>query len=272
MRELGYVDGKNVVIETRFGDSQPERLPNLVAELVRLRVDVIVATGSPVYRVLRDVNIPIVVTVTADPVIDGLAVNLARPGGNFTGLTDTATLLGPKHLELLRSATPGLRCVGVMMNPDNSAHQGQLQSLMLKGQTFGLRVVTATAATLAGIGSGFSSLARQGADAVILFGDTFFAQHWQQIAKAALKNRMPSIALPHEYVQAGGLMSYGPDFDDNFRRAASYVDKILKGAKPGEMPFQQPTRYVFAINRKTARALGLTVPQKLLLRADEVIE
>jgi putative ABC transport system substrate-binding protein len=160
----------------------------------------------------------------------------------------------------------------VLLNPDNGSHQPQLQGLILAAQKIGVQVVKASAATAADIESGFVSLARERAGALMLFGDTFFTQQLQQIAQGAVKHRMPSIYLPREYAQAGGLMSYGPDFVDNFRRAATYVDKILKGAKPGELSFEQPTRYLFAINLRTAKALGLRVPQTLLLRADEVIE
>lgn len=272
MRELGYVEGKNLVIEARFGDSEPERLPGLAAELMQLRVDVIVATGSPVYRALLKTSIPVVVTVTADPIIEGFATSLARPGGNFTGLSDTAAVLGPKHLELLTSIAPQLTRIGVLSNPDNGSHPSQLQGVKVAAQKLGIQVITASAASVVDIESAFVSLARQRAEAVILFGDTFFTQQLQQIARIAIANRMPSIYLPREYVQAGGLMSYGPDFADNFRGAASYVDKILGGAKPAELPFQQPTRYLLAINLKTAKVLGLTVPQTLLLRADQVIE
>ena len=273
MRELGYVEGKNLVIEARFADSEVQRLPDLAAELVRLKVEVIVATGSPVYRALRLANtaIPIVVTVTADPMTAGLAASLARPGGNFTGVSDTAAVLGPKHLELLMSAVPQLARVGALLNPSNDSHRNQLQGLTLAARKVGVRVVTASAATLADIEPAFASLARERTDACMLFGDTFFTQEIQQIAQTAGKHRMPSIYPPREYARAGGLMSYGSDFADNFRRAATFVDRILKGTKPGELPFEQPTRYFLAINIKTAKTLGLNIPQTLLLRADEVI-
>ena len=273
MRELGYVDGKNVAIEARFGDGKIDRLPGIAAELVRLKVDVIVATGSAVYRVLqRATTIPIVITVTADPMIDNLAASLSRPGGNFTGLTDTAADLGPKQIELVTAVVPQLSRVGVLLNPDNMSHPAQLKRLMLAAQNVGVQVVLAEAGTAAEIEPGFALLARERANGVILFGDTFYVQQLQLIAQAALKHRVASIYTIHEYAQAGGLMSYGADLVDNFRRAAIYVDKILKGAKPGELPFEQPTRYSLAINVKTAKALGLTVPQSLLLRADEVIQ
>ena len=274
MHELGYIEGKNIVIETRFGDGKVERVPGLAAELVRLKVDVIVATGSETYSVLRHATttIPIVVTVTADPVIEGLATSLARPGGNFTGLADTAGEHGPKELELLMATVPKLSRVGVLLNPNNVSHAYQVKVLASAAQRVGVQVVRAEASTVAEIEPGFASLARERADAVILFGDSFFVQQFQEIAQVTLKHRVPSIAWIHDYAQAGGLMSYGADVVDNFRRAATYVDKILKGARPGELPFEQPARYALAINLKTARALGLTIPQSLLLRADEVIQ
>jgi putative ABC transport system substrate-binding protein len=274
MRELGLVPGKNLVIEARFANSDPGQLPAFVAELTRMKVEAIVATGGPVYTALRQsgTNIPVVITVTADPTIEGLAASLARPGGNFTGLSDTAAVLGPKHLELIMSAVPQSKRIGALSNPTNGSHPAQLQGLLPAAQKTGIRIVPASAATIAEIDQGLDSLARARADAVILFGDTLFTQQLQQIAQRAAKHRMPSIYLPREYARAGGLMSYGPDFVDNFRRAASFVDKILKGARPAELPFQQPTRYLFAINLKTAKALGISMPQTLLLRADEVIE
>ncbi len=233
MRELGYVEGKNLIVEARFGESKPERLPGLAADLVRLKVDVIVATGSPTYRVLQRVTptLPVVVTVTFDPVIEGLAASLARPGGNFTGLSDTAADLGPKQLDLLKAVLPKLSRVGVLLNPDNMSHPAQMARLMLAAQKVGVQVVLAEAGTVAEIESGFASLARERAHAVILFGDTFFVQQFQQIAHAALKHRVPSIYVSHEYPEAGGLMSYGADLIDRFRRAATYVDKIRKGAR-----------------------------------------
>jgi putative tryptophan/tyrosine transport system substrate-binding protein len=274
MRELGYIEGKNVIIETRFGDGKIERLRGIVADLVRSKVSVIVATGSAAYRALEHAaaSIPIVVTVTADPMIDGLAESLARPGGNFTGLTDTAADLGPKQIELLMAVVPQLSRAGVLLNPDNVSHPVQMKRLMLAAQNVGVQVVLAEAGTMADIEPGFASLARERANAVILFGDTFFVQQLQQIAQAAIRYRVPSMYTLHEYVEAGGLMSYGADLVDNFRRAATYVDKILKGARPGDLPFEQAARYSLAINLKTAKALGITIPQSLLVRADEVIQ
>jgi putative ABC transport system substrate-binding protein len=274
MRELGYVEGRNLVIDARFGDGKIDRLRLIATELVQSNVEAIVATGSPVYSALRfaSTSIPIVVTVTTDPVIEGLAASLARPGGNFTGLTDTAADLGAKWLELLRATVPQLSRIGVLLNPDNVSHPTQMKRLMLPAQNLGIQVVLAEVGTVADIEPGIGTLARERANAVVLFGDTFFVQQLPQIAQAALKYRLASMYLIHDYAKVGGLMSYGPDIVDKFRRAAAFVDRILKGAKTTDLPFEQPTRYVFAINLKTAKALGLTIPPSLLARADEVIQ
>jgi len=273
MRDLGYVDGKNMTLETRFADGKIDQLPAIAAELVRSNADVIVATGSPVYSALRfaTTSIPIVVTVTTDPVIEALAASLARPGGNFTGLTDTAADLGAKQLELLRAAVPQMTRLGVILNPDNVTHPTQLKRVMLPAQKLGLQTVIAEAGAVAEIEPAFAALVQERANAALLFGDTFFVQQLQQIAQAALKYRLASIYLIRDYAKAGGLMSFGPDIVDNFRRAATYVDRILQGAKPAELPFEQPDRYVLAVNLKTAKTLSLTIPQGVLLRADEVV-
>jgi putative ABC transport system substrate-binding protein len=274
MRELGYVDGKTVVIEARFADSRAERLHSLAEELLRLKVDAIVATASPTYRVLQRMTttVPIIVTVTADPVLEGIATSVARPGGNFTGLSDTAADLSLKQLELLKAISPKLSRVGVLSNPDNVSHPAQITRLILAAQKIGVQIVLAEAGTVAEIEPGFAALARDGANAVVMFGDTFYAQQVKQIAEAALKHRMPSVNILRQYAEAGGLISYGAPIINNFRRAATYVDKILKGANPAEMPFEQPTKYELAINLKTAKALGLSISQETLLRADYVIK
>jgi putative ABC transport system substrate-binding protein len=274
MRALGYIEGKTVIVEARFAESKPERLSSLAEELLRLKVDVIVATGSPVYRVLQRMTgvPPVVITVTNDPVLEGLAASLARPGGNFTGLTDTAADLTLKQLELLKSILPKLSRVGVLSNPTNTSHPRQAKQLILTSQTIGVQIALGEASSVAQIEPAFASLARERVDAVVLFGDTFFSQQLQQIAGGALKHRLPSVYITQEYAEAGGLMSYGAPILENFRRAATFVDKILKGAKPTDLPFEQPTRYVLAINTKTARALGLAIPQSVLSRADRVVQ
>jgi putative ABC transport system substrate-binding protein len=272
MRELGYSEGKNVVIEPRFADSKPERIPDLVQDLLRAKVDVIVATGSPAYRVLQRTTVPVVVTVTNDPVAVGLAATVARPGANFTGVTDTAADLNPKQLELLKAVVPRLARVGVLANPTNVSHPPQLMRLMLVAQQIGVHIVVAEASAVAQIDPAVAYLARERTDAVVLFGDTFFSQQLRQIADSALKQRMPSMYTLREYVEAGGLLGFGSPILDNFRRAATYVDKILKGANPAELPFEQPTRYLLSVNMKTAKQLGLAIPQSVLLRADRVVQ
>jgi putative tryptophan/tyrosine transport system substrate-binding protein len=273
MRELGYVEGTNFILEARFADGNNERLPALVTELVRLKVDVIVATGTPVLRALHHATttIPVVMTVAGDPVGDGFAASMARPGGNITGLSIGAADLGPKLLELLKVAVPTLPRVAVLLQPEYPAHPPRLKRIMSAAQRVGIHVVLAEAGTVQDIEREFAMMTKERANAVIIFPDSFFVQEARSIAAQALKHRLPSASTNHEYAKAGGLMTYGPNLDDNFRRAATYVDKILKGAKPGELPFEQPTRYHLAINRKTATALGLTIPEALLRQADEVI-
>ena len=274
MGELGYTEGKNFTLEARFADGKAERLPALAAELVRLKVDVIVATGSPVYRALQHstTTIPVVITVTIDPVGDGFAASMARPGGNFTGLSITAGDLGPKLLELLKAAVPKMSRVAVLSNPGNPAHPPRVIRIMSAAQKVGIQVWLAEASTVQEIEREFAMMTKERANVAIIVADGLFLQESQSIAGQALKHRLPSISQLRELTEAGGLMSYGPNTVDNFRRAATYVDKILKGAKPGELPFEQPTRYHLVINRKTAMSLGLTIPEALLRQADEVIQ
>jgi ABC-type uncharacterized transport system substrate-binding protein len=274
MRELGYAEGTNFIIEARFADGKNERVPTLAAELVRLKVDLIVATGTPVYRALQHATttIPVVVTVTSDPVADGFAASMARPGGNITGLSVSAADLAPKLVELLKAAVSKLTRVAVLLQPENPAHPPQLARTMSAAQKVGIHIVLAEAATPRDIEREFAIMTKEHARAVIVLPDPMFLQESRLIAGQSLKHRLPSASVIRDFVEAGVLMSYGPNAVDNFRRAAAYVDKILKGTSPGELPFEQPTRYYLVINRKTAIALGLTIPQALLRQADEVIQ
>ncbi len=273
MRDLGYIDGKNLVLEMRFADGNPERPPALVAEMMKLNLDVIVATGSATYRALQLVTgtIPIVLTVGVDPVAGGYAASMSKPGRNFTGLTDTAADLNPKLLELVLAVVPKLTRIGVLIHPDNVSHPHQLAKLILTTQKVGVQVVLAEASAKVGMEAAFALFARERVRATIVFSDTYFAQETRQIAEKASKHRVGTVSGITGFAEAGNLMSYGADLSDNFRRAATYVDKILKGAKPGDLPFEQPTRYYLTINLKTAKALGLTIPQSLLVSADKVI-
>jgi putative ABC transport system substrate-binding protein len=233
-----------------------------------------VATGTPVYRALQHATttIPVVITVTFDPVLDGFAASIARPGGNMTGLSLSAADLGPKLLELLKGAVPKLARVGVLLQPGNPAHPQRVVRIISVAQRVGIQVVLAEAGTVQEIEREFTMMTKERANAAIILSDGFFLQETRSIATQALKHRLPSISQLRELTEAGGLMSYGPNSVDNFRCAATYVDKILKGAKPGELPFEQPTRYHLVVNRKTSMALGLTIPQSLLNQADEVIQ
>ena len=239
MRELGYVEGKHFVVEARFADGKSEHLPGLAANLVQSNVDVIVATGTPAYSALQKVTrtVPIVATVSTDPVGYGLAASLARPGGNFTGISNAAADYYQKFIELLKIAVPKLSRVGVLSSPANETHLGLLKSVEAAGRKLGIGVLQINASAPDEIERGFAVMTRHHADAVIILPDTFFSQQMRQIAALALNHRLPSSYIVSEYAESGGFMSYGPNITDSFRVAASYVDKILKGAKPGDLPF-----------------------------------
>ena len=274
MRELGYIEGKNFVVVGRFADGAREALPGLAAELIREKMDVIVATGTPVNSALQKATrtVPIVSTVSSDPAGDGSTASIARPGGNITGLSNFAPELSQKQVELLTACVPKLSRLAVLVNRANPEHVGRLKLVESTAGNVGIRVLAVGGGTPDEIARSFGAMARDRAQAVLILGDTFFLQQARQIAELALKHRLPSIFLNLEHVEGGGLMSYGPNFTDNFRRAASYVDKILKGAKPADLPIEQPTKFELVINLKTAKALELTIPQSLLLRANQVIQ
>jgi len=274
MRELGYIEGKNFVVEARFADGERAALPGLAAELIRGKVDVIVATGTPVISALRKATrtVPIVSTVSSATAGDGSAASLGRPEGNITGLSNFAPELSQKQVELLKACVPKLSWLAVLVNPSNAEHSERLKLVESAARNVGMRILAVHGGTPDEITRSFGAMARDRAQAVLILGDTFFLQQVRQIADLALKYRLPSVFLNLEHVEGGGLMSYGPNFTDNFRRAASYVDKILKGAKPADLPIEQPTKFELVINLKTAKALGLTIPQSLLGRADQVIE
>jgi putative ABC transport system substrate-binding protein len=274
MRDLGYVEGKNLVIEWRFAEGKYERLPGMAAELVQLKVDVIMALGPPAVVAAQKATttIPIVIVTSVDPVSAGFVKSLARPGGNTTGFSNLAGDISPKHLEMLLATLPTLSRVAVLVNPANSAHGTILKDVQAAAQKVRVTVVPVEAQTPHEIESAFSSMARQNVGAVIVVLDPFLIQQGSEIAAQAAKHRLPSIFANREYAEAGGLMSYGQNQIDIYRRAATYVDKIFKGAKPGDLPVQQPIKLELVINVKTAKALGITIPQNVLLRADEVIQ
>lgn len=274
MRELGYVRGKNLAIEYRSAEGDYARLPQLAANLVSLDVDVILTAGAPTVAAAQKATtrIPIVMATVGDPVGTGFVRTLARPGGNITGLTDVAADMGFKLLDTLLSAVPGVTHVAVLYNPGNASHATYVKSIQQGARGAGAKVTPVEARSESDVDGAFSSMARERVRGVIALPDPVFNTVQQRIAALAAKYRLPCISGYRQYVHAGGLMNYGPDFADNFRRAASYVDKILKGANPADLPVEQSTRFELAVNLKTAKALGLTIPGALLVRADEVIQ
>jgi len=274
MSDLGYVDGKNFLIESRSAEGKVDRLPGLADDLVRLKVDVIVTAGTVATGAARRATdtIPIVMGSSADPIGNGFVKSLARPGGNITGLSTLRTDTSPKLLEMLRSVAPGLSRVAVLVNPTNVSAPVLVTGVQSAAQSMGLTILPVEARTAADIEGALAAIAQGKAGAVIVVRDGVFLEQRRRIAELAVTNRLSTVSDNREYVDAGALMSYGPNLADQFRRAAGYVDKVLKGAKPGDLPVEQPTKLELVINLGTAKALGLTIPQSLLLRADEVIQ
>jgi putative tryptophan/tyrosine transport system substrate-binding protein len=274
LRELGYAEGKNIAFEYRWADDNYDQLPVLAAELVRLKVDVIVTRGTPAAGAARKatVTIPIVMVNVGDPIGQGFAQSLAHPGGNITGLSNVSVDLGPKHLEMLLSMAPKLSRVAVLANPNNPNNISVLKSIQAAAQRTNATIQPAEARSATEIEKAISGMTRGKVGGFIVMRDALLNQQTRQIAELALKNRLLSIAAIPEFAEAGGLMSYGADNIELFRRAATYVDKILKGAKPGDLPVEQPTKFELLINGKTAKALGLKIPPSLLISADKVIE
>jgi putative ABC transport system substrate-binding protein len=275
LRALGWIDARNLLIEERYAETRTEDLPRLVADLLRFKPDVIVCFGPAPAMALRKagVDIPIVFVVVFDPIRLGLAKSLAHPGGNFTGLATAVSVeFFGKQLDLLREIVPRASRLAALTNPGNPMHVAGRDYRLKQAREHGFNVVELQATTPEELERAFREAARQTADALYVAGDTLAYEHRQRIAELALTHRLPSLFLFRAHVEAGGLMSYGTDLMDLYRRAAGYVDKILKGAKPADLPIEQPTKFEFVINMNTAKALGLTIPKDLLLRADEVIQ
>ena len=275
MRDLGYVEGRNLLIEWRFADSQIERLPALAAELLQWKPQVLVAATHEAALVAQKATstTPIVMTTGADPVAGGLIQSLARPGGNITGLSNLSGDLGPKRLEMLAAMVPRLASVAVLVAASNNAGSVRaLESLKAAGQQLGIRIVPLDVRTPQQIDDAFGQMHRDKVGALIVTLQPLFQQQKLQIAALAAKHRLPCMAGDQMYAEVGCLMSYGTSLAGLFRRVATYVDRILKGAKPADLPVEQPTRFDLVINGKTARALGLTIPHSLLISADRVIE
>jgi len=274
MRELGYVEGRDFVMEYRFAEGQYERFPDFAAELVRLNVDVILVGATSAIRMLQraTTTIPIVLAYSTDPVGNGFVASLSRPGGNITGLSSSSDDTAPKQLELVATVVPNVSRIGLLGNPASPTYTDVRKGAKNAAQKVGLTLVSVEARNPQEIEAAFASFVSERVQAFISAGDALFFAQRRQIAELALKSRLPSMFSQREYAAAGGLMSYGENLSEFFRRAASFVDKIFKGAKPGDLPMEQPTRFNLVINRKTADALGVAIPPQLYIFADEVIE
>jgi ABC-type uncharacterized transport system substrate-binding protein len=273
LRDLGWVEGKNIVIEFRWAD-RVQQLPELAAELVRMKVDVIFAPSSTMVEPARQATktIPIVFSNHADPIGTGHVASLSRPGGNITGLSELATELDAKALEMLQEVVPRAIRIGVLWNPTTPSQVPGLQSVKAAGEKLGLALHLVSAATVEEFDGSFASMAQENVGGVFVVPAPITLMQSARLADVALKHRLPTMFAAKENVEAGGLMSYGADRNDLCRRAAVYIDKILKGAKPADLPVEQASKYQLVINLKTAKALGIEIPPTLLARADEVIE
>lgn len=272
LRDLGYVEGRNIHIEYRYSEGHQERLPALAAELVALKLDVILTDGPGIPVVKRATNtIPIVFGVTGDPVADGVVASLARPGGNVTGLSLMAPLVNTKRLELLRELVPQAKRFAVLWNEARPAHRAEVDELTTAAARLNVALILTSVRASADFAVALAAGVRERAAGLVVLDDALIFNERKTIADFTLANRLPAIYPNRGFATSGGLMSYGPSLADLFRRAAGMVDQILKGAKPGELPVEQPTRFEFVINQKTARALGLALPQSLLQRADDVL-
>jgi putative ABC transport system substrate-binding protein len=273
LRELGYRDD-DIEIEARFAEGHSERLPDFAAELVGLAPETIVAASPPVVAALKQLTstIPIVMTSAGDPVGLGFVASLAHPGGNITGLSTQSQDMAGKWVEILTTAAPAAKRIAFLLNPANPAYTVVLQGALQAAQSLGVELMPIDAHTPDELDTAFAALVRERVDALIVWGDPVFISEKSRIVEFAATRKLPAIYQFHDFVAVGGLMSFGPDLKDLYRRAAAYVDKILKGAKPADLPVEQPTKFQLTVNLKTAQALGLTIPPLLLVRADEVIE
>jgi len=276
LRDLGYVEGRNLVIEIRSAEGKFERLPALAAELVALKVDVIVVGGTPAALAAKQATtiLPIVVSAVGDPVGSGLVTSLARPGGNVTGVSNLSLELVAKRLELLKQAVPGVSRVAVLWQPGvlDEHTEDIRKGAEVAARALGVQLQFVEARSPKDFDRAFSEITRARPGALTVLPSSMFLIERRRLVDLTAKNRLPAVYFVREFVDAGSFMSYGPDLPDLNRRAATYVDKILKGAKPGDLPIEQPTKFELVINLKTAKALGLTIPPSLLQRADQVIE
>jgi len=274
MRELGYVEGQNILVEGRWYGDHTDRLPALAAELVRLNVDVIVAGTAPAPEAAQRATsaIPIVMAIHTDPIVSGLVASLAKPGKNVTGLSPLGPELVGKRLQLLKEVVPGISRVVVLSNPSDTTQALLLRNAHVAARSLKVRLQVLEARAPSDFAGAFSAMAKERTGGVIILTSSMFYDQRARIAELAAQSRLPAIYSVKDYAEAGGLMAHGVNLGESFRRAATYVDKILKGAKPADLPVEQPTKFELVINLKTAKALGLTIPPSLRARADEVIE
>jgi putative tryptophan/tyrosine transport system substrate-binding protein len=276
LRDLGYVDGRNIAVQYRYLEGNLRRVPDVTAELVRLGVDVLVVGGTASTRAAKraTTKVPIVFTVVSDPVASGIVASLGHPGGNVTGTASLSVSaeISSKQLELLNSAVPRVSRIALLHNPGNEASGQALPGTREAARVLGVEVLVLEVRDRADLARAFAALTAARAGAVLALSDPVFGNEIPQLAQLAARHRLPAMYARREFVEAGGLLAYGPSFTDGYRRAASYVDRILKGAHPASLPVEQPTRFELFVNLKTARALRLTMPPSLLSRADEVLE
>jgi putative ABC transport system substrate-binding protein len=270
---FGWLEGQNITVEYRWASGRSHRLPDLAAELVRLNVDVIVVDDTPTIQAVKQATttIPIVAFFAIDPVAEGFVASLARPGGNLTGVGGVAAELSSKLLELLKEAVPRVSRIAVFVSPYHPALGPMMEEIKLAAQAVGVQPHFLEIGDLAGLEGAFDTAITEGAGALLVLPGLLFSSNRRRLAELALKNQLPAIYWQRQFAEAGGLMAYGPSLPDLSRRAASYVDKILKGAKPADLPVEQPMKFELVLNLKTAQALGLTIPPTLLFQADEVI-
>jgi putative tryptophan/tyrosine transport system substrate-binding protein len=273
LRQLGYIEGKNILIEYRYADGKVERLPSLAAELVSLKVDILLARGAPAAHAAKNATrtIPIIFGNAADPVGTGLVSSLALRGGNITGLSDFNSGVITKRLELIKEVVPKVLHVAVFLNPANPTNRPQLKEIDAVAPALGVKLLSFEVKGIDDIERAFTAMTKERAGALLVIGGAA-GSFGPRIAEIAVENRLPTIWTSSSAVESGGLMSYGTDFADLYRRAATYVDKILKGAKPADLPVEQPTKFELVINLKTAKQIGLTIPPNVLARADRVIK
>ena len=274
LKDLGYVEGRNIDFEFRWAEGSLDRLPEMAADLVRLQVDVIVTLAPPATLAAKDATqtIPIVFVAMGDPLASGVVASLARPGANLTGTTRMISEMSAKHVELLKETDPSLAKLAVLWNPANSSHQPALQAVNAAARSLSLQVLPLEVRTPAELDNTFDAIIRERANGVLFIADPIFFIQLKRMVNFVASNRLPSICNFVEFPKLGGLMGYAPSIPNEFRHAASHIDKILKGAAPADLPVEQPTEFQLVINLKTAKAFGIAIPPTLLARADEVIE